>query len=241
VIQVLHPELADRDCLRTALLEQATRDRSVLELSRSGIDAIEGFDEHQVLMMDMVGGLSDIWAFLANSVDGGCRWHGFERTLDELGFRPYLAPSGHYSMAGNEEEELRSLVVGMIDAITHYVTLIEEDHDVEDNLLLGVMLVPTLREKLRSILRFFDVEVHETLSPEQLRAQLIAEKLAKLASALRCFACLFPQEADVRAAQVDEYNEGTPVHAGRLNDILEPDELAGESVYMFKVLQNVTS
>ena len=66
--------------------------------------------------------------------------------------------------------------------------------------------------------------------------------MTKFARALSCFACLFPQEADVHATKNDYGDDGeslvawgTPLNAGNvLNDLLELDDEA-ESMYKFKV------
>jgi hypothetical protein len=71
-----------------------------------------------------------------------------------------------------------------------------------------------------------DIEVREDEDQdveEAIREQLTAPKASMFAQALRQWACLFPQRSDIDGAEGDMDGIVTPIHAGRLESILEPD------------------
>lgn len=71
-----------------------------------------------------------------------------------------------------------------------------------------------------------DIEVREDEDQdveEAIREQLTAPKARMFAQALRQWACLFPQRSDIDGAEGDMDGIVTPIHAGRLESILEPD------------------
>jgi hypothetical protein len=110
--RVLHPQLAGRASLRAILKEQQLRDSSVF--SRPDPDVAP-----PVLTVDFIGGLAEMWAYLANFCDEagtftfGRRWHGWSM---ELGFRPHLRPNGEYAADGDDElVAMRDLLVDMFD------------------------------------------------------------------------------------------------------------------------------
>jgi len=82
------------------------------------------------------------------------------------------------------------------------------------------------------VLQFLQIEVREDEDQgveEAIREQLTAPKARMFAQALRQWACLFPQRSDIDGAEgAAEDSDGnamvpTPIHAGRLESILEPD------------------
>lgn len=247
---VLHPELAGRVCLRTALEEQALRDSGILD------DESVGIEEPETLMMDVMPGIANLWAFLVNSLDGGCRYHGWDMSPEDLHFRPYLYPTGRYSVDDLSEEghleDLRTLILGFMAAINDYADTVVANEDIESNLLLAAVLQPALRQTRDSIPQYLGIDFgayNQALDDGdlmQLRPQLTAERVTKFARALSCFACLFPQEADVNATKND-YGDageslvawGTPLNAGNVfNDLLELDDEAESMpmpMYKFKV------
>uniref|UniRef100_A0A6U5NVK0 Uncharacterized protein n=1 Tax=Calcidiscus leptoporus TaxID=127549 RepID=A0A6U5NVK0_9EUKA len=202
-----HPELSPRMCFRTLLLEARARAADV--------------PLPKVYASDVVGGIADLWAYFANFCDeGACRFHGFDA---DLPFRPYLGPQGAYASPGAcEASEMRELLVGMRSLVDSYVRWVREEHNVERNLTLSVVLIPFLEENLSQTMRFLEIDAHDGSpheSEEDLRRALTEEKAAKLAAALRDFACLFPSKADVERAA-----EGQPIHTGRLEAVLQPDQ-----------------
>ena len=104
--------LAGRASLRAILKEQQLRDSSVF--SRPDPDV-----PPPVLTVDFIGGLAEMWAYLANFCDEGDgipfggRWHGWSM---KLGFRPHLWPNGEYAADGEDElVAMRDLLVNMFD------------------------------------------------------------------------------------------------------------------------------
>ena len=111
--RVLHPQLAGRASLRAILKEQQLRDSSVFE------PPADPDVPPPVLTVDFIGGLAEMWAYLANFCDvddcipHGGRWHGWST---KLGFRPHLWPNGEYAADGDDElVAMRDLLVNMFD------------------------------------------------------------------------------------------------------------------------------
>ena len=112
--RVLHPQLAGRASLRAILKEQQLRDSSVFE------PPADPDVPPPVLTVDFIGGLAEMWAYLANFCDVddciptfGGRWHGCTM---RLGFRPHLWPNGEYAADGDDElVAMRDLLVNMFD------------------------------------------------------------------------------------------------------------------------------
>ena len=112
--RVLHPQLAGRASLRAILKEQQLRDSSVFK------PPADPDVPPPVLTVDFIGGLAEMWAYLANFCDEGDgipfggRWHGWSTM--KLGFRPHLWPNGEYAADGEDElVAMRDLLVNMFD------------------------------------------------------------------------------------------------------------------------------
>ena len=86
------------------------------------------------------------------------------------------------------------------------------------------------------MLQFLQIEEDEDQGVEDaIREQLTAPKARMFAQALRQWACLFPQRSDIDGAEEDMDGILRPIHAGRLESILEPDP-ERENEFRFRML-----
>lgn len=221
---VRHPEIRPRACFRALLLEQRERDAFALSLEHRTPTAAEA---NRVYASDIVGGMSDTWAYFANFHDDAeCRVHGYGYGA-ELEFRPYLSRQGAYHHLAEDESEdetaaMANLLVGMFEAVNNYLGWVVEEHEIEENLTLSTILRPGLETALSQVLRFLQIDLHEC-NEQALRAAMTPAKAAELRAALSDYACLFPLKADI-----DRAVSGVAVHAGRFESVLEPDREDGE-------------